>query len=1659
MVTDFPLSVTLTFNGSQATSGAQQVAQVFTDLATRMGTLGTAVETLNQSFSSVGQSSQTMGSSLNTANGALTTVGASANTTKTAFDGTKTTLDTTKTAFDTTKGSIDTTKSSLDTVKTSADTTKTAFDGTKTSLDTTKTSLDTVKTSVDTTKTSLDAEKTALDTTKTALEETKTGYDNANTSMETTNTNLDNVTTGITEQKDPLNQLVTEMDNFVSSGNQQVAVMEQQLTAIQQETPALKDITATLGETNTVSKDITPSLQAMTTEFTNAGSPLTNLNTQLTTHNTESATAKTKAEEFGSSLQTAGLAVTSIGTSVFNLIKNIRDYNDGQIKVEATARKVSTTTEALDKAQRKLDADIAQGITTGQKYEQDLLDRNQALQANEVAIKRNQEAEQSWSDSQVGIVFNSITAVTGVLFTAVGAVEKFGKAWTSLKAIMTGGIGMFAVATAGVIASAAAIQGYLANQSAMDNFTKVTKDHSSSWEDVAAAAAKAKQEMSVGLGSLINYGDIQDLGNIEKGAAHFAEKKSFLDTIFLGDIKKFRPALQEAIKARLLQAREVMSPANFTDEKGLPDVEKSQKTIAAYNTVISATVELVKKGTAEYRALHPAQVAVADNWKLLGEQATISASGIITNSNAWVENKDRQIESVVVGQQVSAGLDHTQNAIDKVTAAQNDLTKGITSVTDQSTILVKGITESHNAFRAEEAGLALVADKYGLLDTSMAGLALSEANNVNQMKETIAANIDYSAALTDTQTNQDLVAEGHLQGALKARAFFDEIVRGGAETEDYRNKLVAYATEVLHLQGANELTITQLEEEIRVRTEVGYAAEKERAEKQALKQAVLDVTEAYKTEEKQLVVLAAQNGVYNENLEKAALNETNELTIMKELVAASIDYTSALTNEAENAEKVADGHLAGALALKSLFDTTVKSTAQNETYSKGLEAITKMVGGLPPEIENTKENQELWVKTILGNTEALAALNKEIQDNVLKNFGELQKTWEGMVSAFAEGGDTWKDLKKQLKDLLPKELYQQVKMQIEVTADEQKLKASINLMEASIFKVVQDESGQHVVGLKPDMQITAESGTKLLENLKGTISDQLDSGDLSSVTGDKMSKVVQDGIDKIKADPTHYKEYMLQTFQKVDELKQDLGETYSVLTNEALESFKIDPKTIESAKAKIGPVGSQSAAEYNTKLLEELKKEGVSQEVIDSVKKTFLPVPEQGTTAGKDTGNAFSTALQESVALGQAQIDITTTVFQTMVGAWVTFNDTVIKLEEQLVQALVTLYTETLYGQGIGAMLISVIGSWTAYETQLIDQEASTIQGIIGLYTETLYGQGIGAMLVSAAESWRAYDEIILEQEGGLIEALVALYGETLLNEVIVATLVTAGESWAAYDAIVIEQEEALITAITGLYVETFYTAMGEMLITAAGSWADYESQIIDQEGSMIQGLVDLYIKTLYGDGIGAMLVAAAGSFKDYEETILGTEEENVEAIITEYESMTDQITQVLDDIGQAFEDGAEEWLTTVEDVVESIIEEFETIPDQVSQVVDDINSEIDKITKEVTVKVNYDTSGKPKATGADEYYPARAQAGIDFKTKRGQPQLLIVGEGATPERVTISRPGEPAYSGMGRSEPAGGGGGGGTMVVNDTINVYTTGGDYLGGARTRRVFRNLESH
>jgi uncharacterized protein YeaO (DUF488 family) len=1469
MVTDFPLSVTLTFNASQATSGAQQAAQVFTELANKMQTMGQGIGSLNTSFGTINQSTSQASQSVGTFSGALTSMNQSANQ-----------------------------------VKTSIDADKASFTAAKTSIDQTKTSVDTVKTSLDQTNTSLDATKTAFDTT--------------NTSLETTNTSLQSVTTAIQTQDPELVDLTTKMTEYTTAGTEAVTAMQNELTAMEQLNPAVKDITGTLGETNTVTKDLTPSLDAMVNSVKSSGPPLANLNSELVEHNTQSAAATTSTSNWGTQLSTTVLGATSLATSVFNLFKNIRDYNDGAIRVEATEKRVLTTRESLDKATRKVNALIAEGITSGAKYNQAILDQTEAQKGYNVALLKNVEAQQSFSDTQVGILFNSITTITGILATAIGAIGNYGKAWNVVKTILLG-MGVFEATAAGItkmntaaasgegafsamakgaegaklslvglatqaVATAAIIYSLFELVKALPDIAEQIKQYQTSQDPKNSLLTQTEANLARKRASLEQLGSTDPfafagarigagLNDLINKGAKFGTTETELKTQ-IKDYEDLKAGILEVAKARGINANQVtlemVQALNLsknikvvgTDNKTLNDIQKqSTNDTALYTEAMAQWGAQAKLTVAPILEMEPA---------LKGQMDAIIAVNDPLNKN-----------NTLMGIQASA--------VANVTTALGDHTTGLKSVTDQSKSIVDAITKQNTAYQEEEQNLLLLANSEG------------ELNDVNS---------EFSQSLIDMAVSQE-----------------------------------------------------------------------------------------------------------------------DNTTAMKEAIASHLDYTKALTDTETHAKLVAEGHLAGALALKDYFNEIVSGTAQQETFNAGIKAFVESIGGLPPGIKETAENMDLWIKAVTGSEEALASLDKQIQDNVIKSFGEMQKAFEADVQTWKQGGDAADELKDKLKDLIPKDIREPIILNMEVSASEQSIKESIDLMERHLFTVIQTGAGKTQYAYQANVEATVneDTGAKMLEKLKSNISDNLDTkgGDISSVTADKMTAIIDKGITAIHANPQNASNIVLGIFSELDTIKGKLGTQFGILTDDAVKAMGVPKGAIEAAKAAMAEVGTMGSEAYGAALVAQLEKQGADPQVIENVKKSFANVPAEGTAAGNTTATVFNEAFLSAINVNQGMIDafqigsesiiqMTGITVETMVKAWTLLVEDMALVNDQIIAAFEVGNTSLIEQTGI--VIETMVKAW-----DLLVQDIVLVNDQIITAFETSNGSLIeqtGIVITTMIEAWNLLVEDIIEINAQIIEAF-----ETSNGSLIEQTGITIEAMVESY-ALLLES----IIDVNAQIIEAFETS---------------NTSLLDQTTITITAMVEAY--ALLVEGIQEDLDAIGKAFEDGAEAWRTTIETVVEDMLTEFESMTDQVSQVIDDISGVFEDGAEEWLTTVEDVVESIISEFETIPDQVSQVVDDINSEIDKITKEVTIKVKYDTSGKPSG----------AAFGTDFVTTRGQAQVLVVGEGATRERVRVSREGEPGFYGGGE----GGGGGGGSMIVNDTINVYTSAGEFLGSARTRRIFKNLESH
>ena len=145
-----------------------------------------------------------------------------------------------------------------------------------------------------------------------------------------------------------------------------------------------------------------------------------------------------------------------IGTAASGAIQFVSALNNlhgAQIKVDATQAKLSTTIEAVGKAQAKLNDLLSSGTATTEQIEQATLDLTQATDKNNIAIERAGKAQDDlnikyakFATDVLPSVIQTITSTIGAASQLKGAFGDIGKGEivTGLEAV--GGAAAIAVA-------------------------------------------------------------------------------------------------------------------------------------------------------------------------------------------------------------------------------------------------------------------------------------------------------------------------------------------------------------------------------------------------------------------------------------------------------------------------------------------------------------------------------------------------------------------------------------------------------------------------------------------------------------------------------------------------------------------------------------------------------------------------------------------------------------------------------------------------------------------------------------------------------------------------------------------------------------------------------------------------------------------------------------------------------------------------------------------------------------------------------------------------------------------------------------------------------------------------------------------------------------
>jgi hypothetical protein len=173
-------------------------------------------------------------------------------------------------------------------------------------------------------------------------------------------------------------------------------------------------------------KVIGTDLKSIATESRNAGTNLKGVTTELDKGTKSATTFGQKIKSFGSTFSSSIASIGTLGGTVLNLSRQYQDLTDSQIRVDRMQLKVSKTTEATGKAQDKLNALTAKGVTSGEQYEAALLDVKQGLEAQDLAQRNLTEAEEDHQRAQENFWIGLVPTVTSAGASVISVINDIG---------------------------------------------------------------------------------------------------------------------------------------------------------------------------------------------------------------------------------------------------------------------------------------------------------------------------------------------------------------------------------------------------------------------------------------------------------------------------------------------------------------------------------------------------------------------------------------------------------------------------------------------------------------------------------------------------------------------------------------------------------------------------------------------------------------------------------------------------------------------------------------------------------------------------------------------------------------------------------------------------------------------------------------------------------------------------------------------------------------------------------------------------------------------------------------------------------------------------------------------------------------------------------
>jgi len=249
----------------------------------------------------------------------------------------------------------------------------------------------------------------------------------------------------------------------------------------------------------------------------------------------------------------------------------------------------------------------------------------------------------------------------------------------------------------------------------------------------------------------------------------------------VGQLNKMM-ALDWATSGNLDKSRQITEDwvKSWRDAEGNP---MSEGVIAAGLELTGAALDEFEKARGKSNKTDKEGMTVTEQVAAMDARATATKEALTKVQQDYADAEAEAAARMSQNARDVSELDYQQNLLNETLGSHISLGRIDWEVAQE---LIAAAEQKKNAYKAEEVELMKLAIAQGVTVPTAQEMLRNTVDETTALREHIAANIDWSKALTDSNEKAKQVSIGHLEGALALQEFTNNMVTSTASGEVFR---------------------------------------------------------------------------------------------------------------------------------------------------------------------------------------------------------------------------------------------------------------------------------------------------------------------------------------------------------------------------------------------------------------------------------------------------------------------------------------------------------------------------------------------------------------------------------------------------------------------------------------------------------------------------------------------------------------------------------------------------------------------------------------------------------------------------------------------------------------------------------------------------------